>query len=85
MKEALIHPKHTERICWGCERYCAADNLACREERLAHPIECDGYDWPRVGAAKRTERVYSERAKSEERDPSRQWSLTLSRIVAIRN
>ena len=55
MKEALIHPKHPERICWGCERYCAADNLACREERLVHPIESDGYDWPELEQANATE------------------------------
>jgi hypothetical protein len=72
MKEALIHPKHPERICWGCERYCAADNLACREERLAHPIESHGYDWLESEQANATERVYSERAKNEERDPPRQ-------------
>jgi hypothetical protein len=57
MKEALIHPKHPERICWGCERYCAADNLACREERLAHPIESYGYDWLELEQANATERV----------------------------
>jgi hypothetical protein len=45
MKEALVHPKHPERICWGCKRYCPANDLACREERLAHPIEFYGYDW----------------------------------------
>jgi len=72
MKEALLHPKHPERICWGCQRYCAADNLACREERLPHPIESDGYDWLELKQANATERVYSERAKNEERDPLRQ-------------
>lgn len=45
MKEALIHPRHPERICWGCDKYCSANNLACREDRLSHPIEIEGYDW----------------------------------------
>jgi len=45
MKEALIHPKHPERICWGCARYCPADDLCCREERVAHPVEFYGPDW----------------------------------------
>jgi hypothetical protein len=45
MKDALIHPKHPERICWGCERYCSWNDLACREERVTHPIETEGYDW----------------------------------------
>ena len=51
MKEALIHPKHPERICWGCERYCPANDLSCREERLAHPVEFYGYDWLSVEEA----------------------------------
>ncbi len=44
VKDALLHPKHPERICWGCERYCRANDLACREERVLHPIEPFGYD-----------------------------------------
>ncbi|WP_251278732.1 DUF3079 domain-containing protein, partial [Enterobacter hormaechei] len=23
-KPIPLHPKHPERICWGCDRYCAA-------------------------------------------------------------
>jgi len=41
--DALLHAKHPERICWGCERYCPSKDLACREERVPHPIEPFGY------------------------------------------
>ena len=48
MKEALVHPRHPERICWGCSRYCPADDLCCREDRVAHPVEFYGPDWVRL-------------------------------------
>ena len=35
----LTRPKHPERICWGCDRYCPANDLDCREERVPHPTE----------------------------------------------
>ena len=40
-------PAHPERICWGCERYCAANDLRCGngKERAQHPIETFGPDW----------------------------------------
>lgn len=44
MSDSLLHPKHPERICWGCDRYCRANDLACREDRVPHPIEPFGYD-----------------------------------------
>ncbi|RYG99526.1 MAG: DUF3079 domain-containing protein, partial [Alphaproteobacteria bacterium] len=28
-KKFPIVPLHPERICWGCDRYCAADSLLC--------------------------------------------------------
>ena len=47
MKRSLTHPKHPERICWGCDRYCAADELACGNGtiRTPHPVELFGDDW----------------------------------------
>ena len=41
------HPAHPERICWGCDRYCAADDLRCGngKERTQHPVETFGQDW----------------------------------------
>ncbi|NTZ73614.1 DUF3079 domain-containing protein [Pseudomonas protegens] len=40
-------PKHPERICWGCDRYCAANALACGNgsDRTMHPAEMLGEDW----------------------------------------
>jgi len=45
LNSATIHPKHPERICWGCEKLCPANHLMCRETRAAHPIELFGDDW----------------------------------------
>lgn len=47
-KRFPAHPKHPERICWGCDRYCAADDLRCGNgsDRTQHPVELWGEDWP---------------------------------------
>ena len=50
VKKFPIHPKNPERICWGCDKYCPADSLACGNgsERTQHPVELfgeDGYEW----------------------------------------
>ena len=41
------NPKHPERICWGCDKYCPADDLACGNGtiRTLHPVELFGEDW----------------------------------------
>jgi hypothetical protein len=46
-KKIALHPVHPERICWGCDKYCPADSLACGNgsERAMHPIELFGEDW----------------------------------------
>lgn len=46
-KPFALNPKHPERICWGCDRYCAANALACGNgaERTLHPAEMFGEDW----------------------------------------
>jgi hypothetical protein len=46
-----IHPAHPERNCWGCDKYCATDSLACGNgsERTQHPIELFGEDWAHEG------------------------------------
>ena len=28
-KKFPIYPKHPERICWGCDKYCLAEDLQC--------------------------------------------------------
>ncbi len=46
-KKFPLRPAHPERLCWGCDRYCAADALACGNgaDRTAHPAELFGEDW----------------------------------------
>ena len=46
VKIALL-PKHPERICWGCDKYCSADDLRCGNGtiRTQHPVELFGEDW----------------------------------------
>ncbi|MEE1865750.1 MULTISPECIES: DUF3079 domain-containing protein [Pseudomonas] len=46
-----VSPKHPERICWGCDRYCAANALACGNgaDRTMHPVEMFGEDWNEQG------------------------------------
>jgi hypothetical protein len=47
MAKLPLYPSHPERACWGCDRYCPADDLACGNgsERTQHPIELFGPDW----------------------------------------
>ncbi|HEX7644138.1 MAG TPA: DUF3079 domain-containing protein [Burkholderiaceae bacterium] len=42
-----IHPNHPERICWGCDKYCPTDRMACGNGsvRTPHPSELFGDDW----------------------------------------
>lgn len=44
---APLAPAHPERICWGCNKYCPADDLACGNGtiRTLHPAELLGPDW----------------------------------------
>lgn len=42
-----LSPKHAERVCWGCDRYCSASDLRCGNGtiRTQHPAELFGEDW----------------------------------------
>jgi len=42
-----LHPNHPERICWGCEKLCPANDMRCGNgtERAQHPVELFGDDW----------------------------------------
>ena len=42
-----LRPKHPERVCWGCNKYCSAEELRCGNGtiRTQHPIELFGEDW----------------------------------------
>jgi hypothetical protein len=50
-KRLPLHPRHPERVCWGCDRYCAADDLRCGNgsDRAQHPAEIFGDDWLEQG------------------------------------
>ncbi|MBU2500818.1 DUF3079 domain-containing protein [bacterium] len=47
LPRGLLRPKHPERICWGCDKYCPAGDLRCGSGfiRTPHPIELFGEDW----------------------------------------
>lgn len=46
-KKFPLRPSSPERICWGCDKYCPADDLACGNgsDRTQHPVEFFGDDW----------------------------------------
>jgi hypothetical protein len=46
-KKFPVIPLHPERICWGCDQYCPADQLMCGNGtvRTPHPVEMFGEDW----------------------------------------
>lgn len=46
-----LHPAKPELICWGCDRYCPANAMACGNgsDRTQHPVELFGADWNTFG------------------------------------
>lgn len=50
-KKFPLNPPHPERICWGCDRYCPARDMACGNGagRAQHPAEMMGDDWYMFG------------------------------------
>ncbi len=50
-KRFPANPAHPERICWGCDRYCPAESMACGNGSVAtlHPYELFGADWENWG------------------------------------
>ena len=47
MTRIPLHPEHPERVCWGCDKCCPENDLACGNGtiRTPHPIELFGDDW----------------------------------------
>lgn len=45
------NPANPDRLCWGCDRYCAADNMLCGNgsDRTQHPVELFGPGWREWG------------------------------------
>jgi hypothetical protein len=50
-KRFPIAPQHPERLCRGCDRYCAPDRMlgGNGSERAQHPVELFGADWLTFG------------------------------------
>ena len=76
MKNEILHPRHPERICWGCDRYCPADDLACGNGtiRTAHLVELFGDDW--LDWAERrstTDAPRSDKASRANRNGGKSW------------
>jgi len=46
-----LRPAKPESICWGCDRYCPAGDLACGNgaDRVQHPYELFGEGWESFG------------------------------------
>ncbi len=46
-------PAHPERICWGCDLYCPANDMRCGNgsDRTQHPAELFGDDCEEWGTA----------------------------------
>jgi hypothetical protein len=44
-KKFPVNPANPERICWGCDQFCATNAMACANERSPHPAELFGDDW----------------------------------------
>jgi hypothetical protein len=57
-----LNPKFPERICWGCDKYCPADDLACGNGtiRTLHPVELFGPDWLEWTEGRRTAEAAAE-------------------------
>jgi len=52
-KKFPLRPAHPERVCWGCDQFCAARDMRCGNgsDRTAHPAELFGDDWFEWGNA----------------------------------
>lgn len=44
-------PSHPERVCWGCDHYCVANDMRCGNgsDRTMHPVELFGEGWEKWG------------------------------------
>ncbi len=74
MAKIPLHPKHPERVCWGCDKYCPADHLDCGNGtvRTQHPAELFGEDWLEWG----------EQHNADEYDPSANELIQISAATA---
>lgn len=58
-----VHPANPERICWGCDKYCAAKDMMCGNgsDRTQHPYELFGENWRDWGSDYAPDPVSEER------------------------
>ena len=72
MTRIPLKPSNPDRICWGCDRYCPADDLACGNGtiRTLHPAELFGDDWYEWIAAKEKRGGPVSDAQASDRSPS---------------
>jgi hypothetical protein len=56
-KKFPIVPANPHRVCWGCDKYCPSDAMACGNGsvRTPHPSELFGEDWAEWGLEAREE------------------------------
>ena len=56
MARISLKPTNPDRICWGCDKYCPAEDLACGNGtiRTPHPCELFGDDWLEWSQMRRT-------------------------------
>jgi hypothetical protein len=56
MRRIPLQPASPERVCWGCDKYCPADDLACGNGtiRTPHPCELFGDDWLEWSASRQS-------------------------------
>jgi hypothetical protein len=75
MTKLPLRPANPERICWGCDKYCPADDLGCANGtiRTPHPCELFGDDWLEWADGRAT----------GDNSPGAGGSSTLSRVTAI--
>ena len=66
MSKIPLHPADPSRTCWGCDKYCPAQELACGNGtiRTLHPVELFGEDWleweaERAASASRVESAFT--------------------------
>ncbi len=71
-KKFPLNPKHPERICWGCDKYCPVTNLGCSNgsSRTMHPAEIFGDDWHLQGGWGLEEAGEAETASATANEPA---------------
>jgi len=92
---APLLPPHPERVCWGCDKYCPADDLACGNGtvRTPHPVELFGRDSVTINSG--GEKIFAEEVETAIAShpavadvvvagrPSERWGQEVVAVVAL--